>query len=106
MKTFALSCVIATGTFAAMWIVGLIFFTGGAIIFPITVAWMAASVFAMERRPRHLWLHVAGLGLLIATLFNLYTFALPRFYSPPPGALRGGPNMPMPMEAIPLPPEK
>lgn len=66
MRTFALSRLIAGGTFAVMWVVGLVFFTGAAIVFPITVAWVAGSVFAFERQPRHLWMHVAGIGLVIA----------------------------------------
>jgi len=102
MLTFALSCLVAAGTFAVMWVVGLVFFTGGGIVFPITVAWAAGSVFAFERQARHLWLHVAGIGLVIATLFNLYVFMLPRLYPAPPG-IHGGPNMPMPAQPPPPP---
>jgi hypothetical protein len=103
MRTFGLSCLVATGTFVVMWVVGLVFFTGAAIVFPITVAWVAASVFAFERRPNHLWLHVAGIGIVIATLFNLYVLMLPRLYPPPPGVMQGGPNIPMPAQPIPSP---
>ena len=104
MKTFALSSLIAIGTLVVLFFLSGVFFTGGAIIFPIIVAWAAASIFAVERRPRHLWLHVAGIGILIATLFELYVTWRPRLYPPPPGAAQGGANMPAPMPAQPLPP--
>jgi hypothetical protein len=103
VKTFALSCLIAIGILVILRVTGLVFFTGGGIIFPIIIAWVAASIFAFERRPRHLWLHVAGIGILIATLFNLYIMWLPRLYHPPP-AVQGGVNMPQPMPAQPMPP--
>jgi hypothetical protein len=101
VKTLGLSFLVALGTLIAMALGGLAFFTGGGVIFPLIVAWVAGSLFALDRRPRHLWLHVAALGVLVATLFNLYVFALPRLFPPPPG-VRGGPNV-MP---LPLPPPK
>ena len=94
MKTLALSGLVALGTLIAMAVVGFAFFTGGGIIFPSVVAWVAASLFAFERRPRHLWLHVAAIGVMVAALLNLYFFALPRLLPPPPGYMQGGPTVP------------
>lgn len=105
MRTLALSFLVAVGTLMAMWIIGLSFFTGAGVIFPTIVAWVAGSVFAWERRPRHLWLHVAAVGILVAALMNLYGFAILRLFPPPYGA-PGGPNMPMPMQRPPLPPPR
>ena len=95
MKTLGLSFLIALGTLLAMALVGLGFFvSGGGIIFPALVAWVSGSLFALSRRPRHLWLQVALLGVLVAASINLYFFALPRLVPPPPGYLQGGPNVP------------
>jgi NO-binding membrane sensor protein with MHYT domain len=105
MKTLALSFVVALGTLIAMAVVGFVFFTGGGVIFPAIVAWVAASVFALERRPRHAWLHVAAIGVLVAALLNLYFFAMPRLFPPPPGYMPGGgPNVYPPTEQSPPPP--
>jgi hypothetical protein len=105
MKTLALSFVVALGTLIAMAVVGFAFFTGGGVIFPAIVAWVAASVFALERRPRHAWLHVAAIGVLVAALLNLYFFAMPRLFPPPPGYMPGGgPNVYPPTEQSPPPP--
>jgi len=104
VKTLALSVLVALGTLTAMEVVGLAFFTGGGIIFPTIVAWVAASLFAFERRPRHLWLQVAAIGVLVAALLNLYFFALPRLFPPPPGYLQGGPNVLPPPGYVPLTP--
>ena len=105
MKTLVLSVFVAIATLIAVAVVGFGFFvSGGGVIYPSMVAWIAGSVFAFERRPRHLWLHVATIGVVVAAVINLYFAALPRLFPPPPGALRGGPNMPMP--AQPLPPPK
>lgn len=102
MKTLGLSFLVALGTLIAMAAVGLVFFTGGGIIFPSIVAWVAASVFAFERRPRHLWLHVAAIGLMVAALLNLYFFAIPRLFPPPPGFMHGGgPNVYPPTHQLP-----
>jgi hypothetical protein len=92
MKTLALSFLVAIGTLVAMAIVGFGFFVSAGIIFPAIVAWAAGSLFALSRRPRHLWLSVALLGVLIAALINVYFVALPRLFPSPPGYLRGGPN--------------
>jgi len=92
MKTLGLSFLVALGTLIAMAVVGFVFFTGGGMIFPATVAWVAASVFALERRPRHAWLHVAAIGLMVAAMLNLYFVALPRLFPPAPGYMYGGPN--------------
>ena len=105
VKTLALSVLVALGTLIAMAVVGLAFFTGGGIIFPSIVAWVAASLFAFERRPRHLWLHVAAIGVLVAALINLYFFALPRLLPPSPGYMRGGPNVFPPPGYVPPPPQ-
>jgi hypothetical protein len=102
MKTLGLSFLVALGTLAAMAIVGSVFFTGGGIIFPTIVAWVAASVFALERRPRHAWLHVAAIGVMVAALLNLYVFVMPTFFPPPPGYMPGGgPNVYPPTEPPP-----
>src|SRR5687768_16677431 len=63
VKTLSLSALVALGTLIAMAVAGSVFFASGAIIFPSIVAWVAGSVFAFERRPRHLWLHVAAIGV-------------------------------------------
>jgi hypothetical protein len=98
--TLGLSFLVAAATLVAMAIVGFGFFaSGGGIIFPSIVAWVSGSLFALSRRPRHLWLQVAALGVLVAALINLYFFAMPRLFPAPPGALRGGPN-----QVRPLPP--
>ena len=96
MKTLGLSLLVAVGTLIAMAIVGLGFFTGGGIIFPSIVAWVAGSLFALERRPRHLWLQVAAIGVLVAAVISLYFVALPRLFPPPPGYMQGGPTAPPP----------
>jgi hypothetical protein len=96
MKTLALSLLVALGTLLAMMVVGLVFFTGAGIIFPTIVAWVSGSLFALSRRPRHLWLQVALLGVLVAASINLYFFAMPRLYPPPSGYLQGGPTLPRP----------
>ena len=96
MKTLGLSFLVAMGTLLAMVVVGAAFFTGGGIHFPATVAWVSGSLFAMSRAPRHLWLQVALLGVLVGATINLYFVALPRLFPPPPGYLQGGPNVPMP----------
>ena len=105
MKTLGLSFLVALGTLLAMAIVGLAWFTSGGIIFPTIVAWVSGSLFALSRRPRHLWLQVALLGVLVAASINLYFFALPRLYPLPPGYMQGGPNMmPPPGSRPPEPP--
>ena len=102
MKTLGLSFLVALGTLIAMAIVGFVFFTGGGIIFPSIVAWVADSVFAFERRPRHVWLHVAAIGVMVAALLNLYFFATPRLFPPPPGYMPGGgPNTYPPAHQLP-----
>jgi hypothetical protein len=93
VKTLGLSFLVAVGTLIAMAGAGLVFFASGAIIFPSIVAWVAASLFAAERRPRHLWLQVAAIGVLVAALLNLYFAVLPRLFPPPPGYMQGGPNV-------------
>ena len=104
VKTFGLSILIALGTLIAMAVVGLAFFTGAGIIFPTIVAWVAGSVFAFERHPRHLWLHVALLGVLVAGSINGYFFILrPRLFPPPPGYMQGGPNILPPPGYVPPP---
>ena len=102
MKTLALSFLVALGTLIAMAVVGFVFFTGGGIIFPSIVAWAAASVFAYERRPRHVWLHVAAIGVMLAALLNLYFLAIPRLFPPPAGYMPGGgPNVYPPTHQLP-----
>lgn len=97
MRTLGLSFLVAVGTLIAMAIAGFGFFvSGGGLIYPSIVAWVAGSLFALERRPRHYWLHVAAIGVFVAGLMNFYGFAMFRMFQPPPGAIRGGPNMPMP----------
>jgi hypothetical protein len=93
VETLALSFLVAVGTLIAMAVVGTGFFTsGGGIIFPTIVAWVSGSLFALSRRPRHLWLQVALLGVLVAASINFYVWVLPRLYPPPPGYMQGGPN--------------
>jgi hypothetical protein len=96
---------VALGTLIAMAVFASVFFTGGGIIFPTIVAWVAASLFAFERRPRHLWLQVAAIGVLVAALLNVYFFELPRLFPPPPGYMQGGPNVPPPGSGPPMPPQ-
>ena len=106
MKTLALSFLVALGTLFAMAVVGFVFFTGGGIIFPAIVAWVAASVFALERRPRHAWLYVAAIGVMLAAFLNLYFVAVPRLFPPPAGYMPGGgPNVYPPPEQV-LPPPR
>jgi hypothetical protein len=103
LKTLGQSFLVAAGTMVAMYVTALAWFTGAGIIFPTIVAWVAGSLFAFERRPRHLWLHVAVLGVLVGTLINLYPIVLQRVFPPPPG-VRGGPNMNRPPMMTPIPP--
>ena len=104
MKTLGLSFLVALSTLIAMAVVGLGFFTGGGIIFPSIVAWVAASVFALERRPRHVWLHVAAIGVMVAALLNVYFFTIPKLFPPPPGYMPGGgPNVYPPTQQLPPP---
>jgi hypothetical protein len=100
MKTLGLSFLIAVGTLLAMAVVGFSFFTGGGILFPSIVAWGSGSLFALSRQPRHLWLHVALLGVLVAASINVYFFALPRLFPPPPGYLQGGPTVSPPPDIV------
>jgi hypothetical protein len=93
MKTLALSLLVALGALIAMAAVGLVLFTGGGVIFPSIVAWASASVFALERRPRHPWLHVAAIGIFVTVLLSLYFVAIPILFPPPPGYMQGGPNV-------------
>jgi hypothetical protein len=104
LKTLGLSFLVAVATLVAMYVTTLAWFTGAGIIFPSIVAWVASSLFAFERRPRHLWLHVAALGILVGTLINVYPFVVQRMFPPPPGYLRGGPNMNPPPGLTPIPP--
>jgi hypothetical protein len=104
MKTLALSILIAMGTLMAMAVVALGFFTGGGLIFPAIVAWTTGSLFALSRRPRYLWLQVAAIGLVVAAVINLYGSSWFRLFPPPPGSMRGGPNMPPPPGLTPVPP--
>ena len=101
MKTLGLSFLVALGTLLAMAVVGFVFFTGGGMIFPAIVAWVAASVFALERRPRHAWLHVAAIGVMVGALLNLYFVAIPRLFPPEPGRMFGGPNEYPPAHQLP-----
>ena len=105
LKTLGLSFLVALGTMMAMYVVSLAWFTGGGIIFPTIVAWVAGALFAFERRPRHLWLHVAVLGILVGMVINLYPVVLQRLFPPPPGYLRGGPNVNPPPGLTPVPPQ-
>ena len=104
VKTLALSALVAVGTLIAMAVAGSVFFASGGIIFPSIVAWVAGSVFAFERRPRHLWLHVAAIGVLVGALLNLYFFALPRLFPQPSGYMQGGPNVMPPPGSVPSTP--
>ena len=96
VKTLGLSVLVAVGTLIAMAIAGLGFFVSGGIVFPAIVAWVAASVFASARRPRHLWLQVAAIGVFVAALLNAYFFVVPRLFPTPPGYMQGGPTVPPP----------
>jgi hypothetical protein len=86
-----------------MAVAGFGFFVSGGVVFPSIVAWVAASLFAFERRPHHLWLQVAAIGVLVAAMLNLYIFALPRLFPPPSGDIRGGPNVLPPGDYVPPP---
>jgi hypothetical protein len=99
MVTLLLSFLVSVGTLLAMALAGFGFFVSAGVIYPAIVAWAVGSLFAFERRPRHLWLHVAVIGVFVAALINFYGFAMLRLFSHPPGA-PGGANMP----AIPIPP--
>jgi hypothetical protein len=103
MQTFGLSSVIAVGTLVVMYLTSLAWFTGAGIIFPTIVAWVAGALFAAERRPRHLWLHVAAIGIVVGSLINFYPYVVRRMSPPPPGYAPGGPNM-NPPGLTPLPP--
>jgi len=87
-----------------MAVVGFGFFVSGGIHFPLIVAWVSGSLFALSRRPRHLWLQVALLGVLVVAAINLYFVALPRLFPPSPGYMRGGPNVLPPPDYVPPPP--
>lgn len=104
--TLGLSALVAVGTLIAMAVVGLGFFVSGGIVFPSIVAWVAASLFAFTRRPRHLWLQVAAIGVLVAAMINLYLFALPRLLPSPPGYMHGGPTLLPPPGHVPPPPRQ
>jgi len=104
LKTLALSALVAIATLVVMFVTSLAWFTGAGIIFPTIVAWVSGALFAVERRPRHLWLHVAALGILVGAVINLYPFVMQRMFPPPPGAIRGGPNVYPPPGMIPIPP--
>lgn len=107
VKTLALSILVAVATLVAMAIVALGFFTsGGGLIFPAIVAWATGSVFALARRPRYLWLHVAVIGVVVAAVINLYASSWSRLFSPPPGYIHGGPSMPPPPGLTPVPPPR
>ena len=97
VKTLGLSVLVALGTLLAMAVAGFAFFVSGGIVFPAIVAWVAGSLFASTRRPRHLWLHVAAIGVLVSALINAYFFVLPRLFPPPPGYMQGGPTVPPPL---------
>ena len=94
LKTLALSALVSVGTLLAMAVAGFGFFVSAGVIYPAIVAWATGSLFAFERRPRRLWLHVAIIGVLIAALINGYGFAMMRMFTPSHGVLPGGPNMP------------
>jgi hypothetical protein len=105
MKTLGFSVLVAVGTLIAMATVAFGFFTSGAgMIFPAIVAWVTGSLFALARRPRHLWLHVAAIGLVVAATINLYGSTWSRLFAPPPGLMQGGPNG-LPPHLHPLPPQ-
>jgi hypothetical protein len=107
VKTLGLSILVAVGTLLAMVVVALGFFTsGGGLIFPAIVAWGTGSLFAVARRPRYLWLQVAAIGMVVAALINLYGATWHRLFSPPPGYIQGGPNMPPPPDLTPVPPPR
>ena len=105
MITFGLSSLVAVGTFVVMFMTSLAWFTGAGIIFPTIVAWVSGAMFAYERRPRHLWLHVAALGILVGTLLTWYPHVMWRVFPPPAGGYApGGPNMNPPPGMTPIPP--
>ena len=107
VKTLGLSVLVAVGTLIAIAVVGLAFFaSGGGILFPAIVAWVTASLFALTRRPRHLWLQVGAIGIFVAGLLNFYFMVLPRMFPAPPGYSPGGPNvLPPPGTVLPQPPQ-
>ena len=107
LKTLGLSFLVAIGTLIVMALTGPVLFASGAIIFPSIVAWVAGSVFVFARRPRHLWLQVAAIGVLVATVLDLYFSVLrPRLFPPPPGYMQGGPNVLPPPGYVPPPPPR
>ena len=96
-KTFAVGAVVALGTFITLFVAAPAAFASLGSIYPMFVSWAAGSAFALARQPRHGWFHVAALGLVVALLV-----AGPFRLRPlPPGASRGGPNMPMPAQPPP-----
>ena len=101
--TFLLASVIALVTFAAIGVVQFGLFTGMGILFPMFVAWASASVFALSRQPRHGWLHVAMLGVVVASVLTLYVAGLRFLYPPAFGLPPGGPNV-NPPGLTPIPP--
>lgn len=102
--TLALASIIALATFAVIGVVQMRLFTGMGIIFPMFVAWASASVFALSRQPRHGWLHVAILGVVVASVLTLYMTGLRFLYPPAFGLPPGGPNMNPPPGLTPIPP--
>jgi hypothetical protein len=101
--TLVLASVIALVTFAVIGVVQLGLFTGMGIIFPMFVAWASASVFALSRQPRHGWLHVAILGVVVASVLTIYMSGLRLLYPPAFGVPPGGPNA-NPPGLTPIPP--
>ena len=100
----ALAFLVAAGTFLALRFVSPMLFTGGGVIYPLIVAWAAGSLFAFARQPRHLWFHVAALGVLVALMLNVYIAELRKMFPPNPGVY-GGPNTnPPPKGLTPIPP--
>jgi len=96
LMTLALGGLVAMATFVVLSIASPMATASLGAMFPMFVAWAAGSTFALSRQPRHGWVHVAALGLLVAVFVSGYFGVLRILYPMPQGFSPGGPNMPPP----------
>jgi hypothetical protein len=100
--TLIVACLIALGTLVTMYFTSLVLFTGMGVIHPMFVAWAAGSTFALSRRPRMGWLHVALVGIFVSLALNLGFEGMRAFYRPST-RVRGGANTNPPPGVTPIP---
>jgi hypothetical protein len=101
--TLVVACLVALATLVTMYFTSLVLFTGVGVIYPMFVAWAAGSTFALARKPRLGWLHVAFVGIFVSLALNLGFEGRRAFYRPSAGA-PGGPNTNPPSGISPIPP--